>query len=345
MKKNRTILIVVIVLALISGWLLLQNSKSTLHKGLRDFAIKDTAEVTKIFLADKNDHTVLLEKKHRGVWQLNHKFFARNDAVNLLLKTMKEVEVKNPIGKNALQTIIGQLAAKSVKVEVYKGVDLIKLYYVGSPTADMMGTYMLLADTKTLKNSPVPYVTYIPGFDGFLTPRYFVEENEWRDRTIFHYLPPEIKSIRVEYPGKHETGFEVINLPGTKFEVKSFAGNNLMKSIDTLAVMQYVSYFQDIQFELFESFNKSVKDSIIHSTPLAIFTLTDIKGNENTVKLFYKAPGKNSLTPEGKPSKYDVDRLFALINEGKDLTTAQFVVFGKLLQTSAYFTPKSIVKK
>jgi hypothetical protein len=346
MKRNRIAIILVILLGSISFWFVSHNTKSTLRKGLRDFALEDTASITKLFLADKNNKTISLEKKQVGIWRLNNKFYARADAINTLLETMKTIEVKSPVGKNAKENVIKSLAAGGIKIEAYRGDKLVKIYYVGSETQDLMGTYMLLADPETMENSSEPYITYIPGFDGYLTPRYFTNENEWRERTIFHYTPPDIRSVKVEYPGKPEEGFEIINLPGTRFELKSLTNKISLNGIDTLAVKQYISYFQNIQYELVEKLEQNFKDSIIASTPISSITITDVKGNTNTAKVFYKSAAPGAIDqPTGKPAKYDNDRIFALINNGADLATTQYFVYGKLLQPIGYFSPKKIVKK
>ncbi|MCC6691428.1 MAG: hypothetical protein IT235_07840 [Bacteroidia bacterium] len=346
MKRNRTALILVVLLGSISFWFITNKSNNTLTKGMRDFAIADTGSITKLFIADKNNKTITLEKQSPGVWRLNNKFYARNDAINQLLQTVKTIEVKSPVGKNAKENVIKALASGAVKMEAYKGDKLIKIYYVGSETQDLMGTYMLLADPETMKNSTEPYVTYIPGFDGYLTPRFFTNEAEWRDRTIFHNTPPEIKSLKVEYPTKPDNGFEIINLAGNKFELRSLNGTANLSAIDTLSVKQYVSYFQNIQYELIEKLEKNFVDSVIATPPINSITLTDTKGNANTVKVFYKnaAPGAIDQ-PTGKPAKYDNDRIFALINNGTEFATTQYFVYGKLLQPIGYFSAKKDVKK
>ncbi|MBI2269617.1 MAG: hypothetical protein HYU69_04580 [Bacteroidetes bacterium] len=346
MKRNKVAIVLVVLLGSISFWFIVNNKKSTLRKGLRDFALEDTAGVTKLFLADKNNRAITLEKQRPGLWRLNDKFYARNDAVNMLLETMKQIEVKSPVSKNAQENVIKSLAAGGIKIEAYKGDKLIKIYYVGSETQDMLGTYMLLADPETMENSTVPYITYIPGFDGYLTTRYFTNETDWRDRSVFRYTPPEIKSVRVEFPSKPDDGFEINNLPGVKFEVRSLLDNIPLTAIDTMTVKQYISYFQNIQYELIEKLEKSLIDSVSVSTPINIITVTDVKGNKNVVKLFYKsaAPGAvDHIT--GKPAVYDKDRIFALINNGADFVTVQYFVFGKLLQPITYFSPKDNVKK
>ena len=59
-----------------------------------------------------------------------------------------------------------------------------KTYYVGGESKDMIGSYMLL------ENSNRAFVVYIPGFNGFLAPRFTIDGTKvssdlWRDRTIF----------------------------------------------------------------------------------------------------------------------------------------------------------------
>ena len=346
MKRNQIASILVILLGAICFWLIVHNKKSTLKEGLRDFALSDTASITKLFLADKNNSSITLEKLRAGHWKLNGKYIARNDGVNGLLETMKKIEVKSPVPKAARENVIKALAAGGVKIEAYQGEKLVKIYYVGSETLDMLGTYMLLVDPETMENSSAPYVTYIPGFDGYLTTRFFTKEADWRDRAVFQYIPPEIKSVKVEFPRKPEDGFEIINLPGTKFEVRSLKENAPLQNIDTTAVKQYVSYFQNLQYEAFEKPDQHLKDSVVASMPLNIITITDMKGDVNTAKIFYKrAPPETIDQTTGRQAYYDFDRIYALVNKGADLVIVQYFTFGKLLQPITYFSPKNIVKK
>jgi hypothetical protein len=345
MQRNRIAIALVILLGGLTFWFILNNSNSTLKKNLRNFALEDTTQVTRIFLADKNNHTITLDKIHPGLWKLNARFFARNDAVNLLLKTMKTMDVRSPVPKNTRDYVLRSLASDGIKVEVYQGEQMVKKLYVGTETQDLMGTYMLLADPKTGQNAAYPYDIYIPGFDGYLTTRFFTKENEWRDRSIYKYLPPEIKSIRVEYPSKPANGFQINNLPGTRFEVLSLSEGAPLRNIDTMSVMQYVSYFQNIQYEAIEDLSKAFKDSVLHSVPICTMGVTDLKGNSNEIKIYYRPGGTNSIDEKGHHSRYDPDRIFASLGNGGDFVTIQYFVFGKLLQPLAYFRSIDIVKR
>jgi hypothetical protein len=345
MKKNRIAIIIVLVLGAIAAWLVVSNGKGSIKEELKDFAVKDTAAITKIFLADKSGKTITLTRESENAWRVNEKFYARQDAVNLLLYTISSLEVKQPVGKKAQENVIKNLATGSTKVEIYQGDELAKVYYVGGETQDQLGTFMLLANEKTGENSSVPFVMYIPGFEGFLTTRYFTDLAEWRDRSVFRYTPTDIKSIKVEYPGHESEGFEIVKKGENLWDVHTSAGT--IDNFDTLAVKQYLSYYQNIQYENIEKDVVRVnKDSILASSPMAIITVNDVKTGISTAKLFYRRAGAEKVDPQGKPMKYDIDRLYGLVNNGQDFVLCQYYVFGKLLQTPPYFTKReNVVKK
>ena len=342
MKRNRVAVVLVIVLGTISFWFIINKHNGTIKETLRDFAVADTASIDKIFLANKSGKTITLERKAPGKWTVNGKFNARMDAVQTLLITIKKVDVKEPIGKNAIDNVIKRLAAKAVRCEIYQNGKLTKAYYVGTETQDQSGTYMILMDLETMQPSAKPFVTYIPGFDGYLTTRYFTEEQGWRDRTVFNYNPSEIKSVKMESVSKPENSFELFVKGNNDYQIKSLADNKLLNNIDTLAVKQYLSYFQQVYFESFEvSISQPQIDSILKSTPINILTITDASGKANKTVLYNRWPRRHGLfDPEGKEIVYDADRLDALLDNGKDFVMCQYLAFGKLLPPATYFQKK-----
>ena len=97
MTKNARILVIVLVLAFITFYLVFNNSKSTLLKRYSNFAIEDTASITKIFLADKRNNRVLLERIKPGKWTINKVYEGNNDAITILLKTIANINVRMPV--------------------------------------------------------------------------------------------------------------------------------------------------------------------------------------------------------------------------------------------------------
>ena len=348
MKKNRAILIVVLILIVIAVVVIITKSgKSTFSKKDVDFAVEDTASVTKIFLADKKNRSVLLERMPDSEWKLNKKYKVRPSGVKLILETLKQLTPKMPVPLSAHNNIVAQLAAASVKVEVYQRVyrinlfDKIKLFphekltktfYVGSATADNMGTFMLL------EGSDYPFVVHIPGLRGFVGPRFSVFEKDWRDHTVFRTKLADIKSVIMEIPKDPENSFRV-DVEGDDYKLIKLTDGSVVNGYDTLKLLNFMTAFADLRFEslMDEYIEPKKKDSIIHSTPQNILTLID-KNNDTTRAITFAKPNeKMTMDFEGNMYVSDVDRLYALVNDNRDFVMLQYFVFDKVIRPLSYF--------
>ncbi len=345
--KNKSSLLVITalcVLCAISFWLYKnKTSGSTLNKDARNFAVEDTSVITKIFLADKDGKSVTVEKKGNA-WIVNGKYPARPDAISLLLYTMKMVDVKSPVSKAAREAVIKRMATSSIKVEIYEGEELIKQYYVGHESLDNDGSYMILTNLSNGENYDEPYLTFIPGFTGFLAPRYITDESEWRDRVVVNYIPPNLKTIKLELAENPDSSF-VINLKSTtQFELKKLNGQDI--AFDESKMKQYLAYFQNISYEkLLTNFNKKLCDSLRSAMPYMKLTITDTKNETKVFNFLHKNSTFEINKKYGIDYKYDPDRCFMRYDNDKEVALVQFYVFGKLLPTYVYFLPKNTVKK
>ena len=341
-KKNRPLIILVVMLGTLSFWLVINNKKGTIKEALRDFAVQDTVSITRIILAD-NKSRISLERQPSGSWMVNGKFIARREAIQTLLYTIHKVDVKEPASKKKQDELIAALTHSSVKCEIYQGDKLVKAYYVGAETDDRLGTYMLLIDPGSMEPSAKPFVTYIPGFNGYLTTRYFTDEKKWRDRTVFRYHPDYIKSVKLEIPFNPGLGYELISEGRNKFEVRLLKEQKPLLTIDSTAVSQYLSYFQNLNFETFENrLNEKQTDSVRSSQPLNIITVTDKDGKSSTVKFFARAPerpGQKDIN--GKEMLYDQEHMNAVLNDNKELVVVKYYVFGKVMPPVEYFLKRN----
>ncbi|MFO0322503.1 MAG: hypothetical protein ACK504_08745, partial [Bacteroidota bacterium] len=76
MKKSSIIIILLTILAGISIYFYkTKNTNTTLNKDASNFKFKDTAQIDKIFMADKNGKSITLDKIN-GVWMLNNTYKA-----------------------------------------------------------------------------------------------------------------------------------------------------------------------------------------------------------------------------------------------------------------------------
>ncbi|HNW70073.1 MAG TPA: DUF4340 domain-containing protein [Bacteroidales bacterium] len=348
MKKNRLpVLLVVILAAITAALLLFKNHKNTLDKQNSSFAIEDTASITKVFLADKENNTVTLTRLSPSQWKVNNEFNAAKDAINMLLKTLMSVEVKEPVSKAGREQIVKLLATTSVKVEIYQKVyrinlfdkikwfpheKLTKTYYVGCATQNNMGTYMLIEGTDD------PYITHIFGFNGFLTTRYSPLVKDWRDHVVFNLKYPQIKSVSVKILDDPKNSFKAIKKSPKDFELFALADNKPVAGFDTIKMMELFSAFEDVRFEaLINDLDRLKKDSVISSKPYIIIDVEGSDGKVYNVTSFLRKAPEDEIDQQGNPVIYDRDRLYALINNKKDLVLIQFYTFGTIFKPLDYY--------
>lgn len=354
MKKNRNIFIVFAILAIIALILWLTQSPNTFSRSLSNFKLDDSASVTKIFIGDKNNNSVTLTKIGTGKWTVNDKYPAQKLSVELLLKTMVNIEVSQPVAKAAHDNIIKEMAVNAVKVEIYQLVyridlfnlikwwpheKLTKVFYVGGATPDNQGCFMLI------EHSSEPYVVVLPGFRGFVSPRFSPIEKYWRDYNVFKTQITEISSVKVEVPETQEYSYEVKNKGNNRFSIFATKDNRQLPGYDTLKLLNFLSGFRNLNYEaLINDMDKARKDSIIASKPFIIITLTDKAGISKTIKTFHKKGPEDQTDSEGRPLPYDLDRLYALVNDGQDFTLIQYFAFDKVLRPLPFFLLEPAVK-
>lgn len=346
-KRIRITTVVVIVLASASFWMITNNQSGTIRKELYDFSVADTASVTKIYMVNTGGKQVTIEKNNPGNWKVNGKFKARNDAIKNLLACMKDLQVRNPVAKSAIENVSKQLATGATKVEIYQNDQLVKMYYVGADTQDGLGTFMLLSDAETGENSSMPFVMFIPGFNGFLSVRYFMDEDLWRDRSIFSFYPDQISSISVEYTHLPDSSFSISLSDKNEIFLADSKGKNI-SDFDTLKAKRYITYYTNIQYEALKNdMRKSFLDSVLAKGPVHIVRLKDREGKVHTLKTFSKPAEDPDKVDEvtGKPVTEDLERMFALINDDKDIALIQYYVFGKLFQSISCFSRRNGLSK
>ncbi len=344
MKKNIPILIITLVLASIAAFFLLTQRKGTVKESLKDFAVSDTAAITKIFIADKKGNQVLLQRQPNGKWKVNNKFYAQQEIVGTLLTTIKDLRVRTRVGSAEYNSIINDMAATAVKCEIYTDNPdkPAKVYYVGHETKDFLGTYMLMEGSST------PFVMEIPGFNGYLNGRYFTEEAEWRERIVFDYKPQDIRSVTFNYALEPAKSF-VIEVAGNSFKVSSPVSGQTVVSPDTIAIENYLGFFSFLNYERADvEFSQHQRDSLLAIGPVYTIDVKNVMGVDNSMKIYPKPINSRSLTQSdsaGVPLKYDLDRMYALVNNGQDFVVIQQFVFGKLFRQLSDFDAAAHKKK
>ena len=346
-KNNRITIIIAAILVVIAGVLIWNNRYlSTLQGESSDFQVWDTASVTKVYLADRKERESLLERQEHG-WTLNGTYTAHPKQVQYLLTTLYKIRVKMPVSVASHDNIIKQMASQSTKVEVYQIVPRInlfdkiklfyhekrtKVFYVGDATMDSSGTFMLK------EGADKAYIVYIPSFRGFITTRFTANPDDWRDHTVFHETLADIQSVSVEFNEDPEGSFRIDNMGKHQYKLTRLCDNKELP-YDTLKVINMLSSFSDLRFEaLFTNTLPQERiDSITQSPYLHMITLTSRDGGVQEMKTFKKLVMNGVTDMGGDLGDVDRDRMYALVDGGKDFVLIQNYVFDKVLHDVRYY--------
>jgi hypothetical protein len=322
MKKNRIVIGLIVLLGITAIVLVSRNTNSSIKRELRDFAVEDTAAVDRIFMVKKDNQQVTLTRRD-NCWMVNDKYPARTDAMDNLLKTLNRIRVKSPVSASMLDNAVRMLATRNTKVEVYHKKKLLKTIYVGGPTQDQMGTFMMI------EGSSAPFIVDIPGFTGYLSTRFFVDEVDWRSTEIFKYNFNDIRSISVDNADNPKASFKLVSPGNNQFSLSSGGGDIVSGTLDTVGVRFYISQFERVNFEFFaDSTPQRIKDSLLACKPYRRLTLEDNSGRTRQLVAWLR-PANGKLNAEGLPLIWDDERLWALLDE-KSWVVIQFYVFNSL---------------
>ena len=346
MKKNKPAIILTIVLIAIAIVLIWNNRYLTTLRGdSADFMVWDTASITKVYLADRMNNETLLERQENG-WSLNHDYKAHPKKIDQLMYTLYRVRIKMPVSRSSHDHIISQMASNSTKVEIYQVVPMInlfnkiklfyrekrtKVFYVGEATRDSNGTFMLR------EGADQAYIVYIPGFRGYISTRFTANPDDWRDHTIFHEQLADIQSVTIEFCEEPERSFRVENTGKHQYQMTSLTDNTVVP-FDTLKVINLLTSFSDLRFEslLNNILTPTRIDSVKHSPMIHHITLVNKEGKVTSLKTFgKKLEARNEIPFEDRSD--DVDRMFGLINDDRDMVLIQFYVFDKVLKDIDYY--------
>lgn len=329
MKKNLIYGILIIVLGGVAFYFFRFKDKSTIRAKDRNFAIEDTSIVTGIRLVKFSEELSLEREENK--WIVNGEVNARQSAINALFNVLMRLQVKAPVSKSMQDKIIEYLHTRGFEVTIYSGKRIVKYIQVYQDTINNV-TYMMLEGARQ------PFVMQLPGYSSPIGNLFIVEKNYWRDNTVFSLNVRNILLVSVDYPYEPEMSYTIEN-SGDDFILKSLYDDEVIKEADRKKILNYLYEFNHVVFDdfLIEDITNEEKQSMIKDDSRVIITLKDINNRVYTVKGF-PIPVKDTYDELGNPINYDLDRMYALVNNDKDLVIiSYFEVSGILKRLNDFF--------
>lgn len=337
MKKFKTIIIFVAVagLAFLAYRLATNTSGSKMAtEALSDFAIKDTASIDKLILTDTDGSPGVTVVRKGTKWELESGDCIQNHLIHTLLETIKYIKVKSPVPEGSIETINKTIAAHHKKMEIYQNGQLKKTWYVGDPTQDQYGTYMLLKDPEKGK-SPEPFIMHLPNMYGNLSTRFITNAKDFGCTEVFVYQPENIGSVEVTIPDSTQFNFKIVALAENTFTL--YNNETLVENFDTTRVRDYLVGFKKIHFERYPyDLTPENIDSLKSGTPYFTINVTTKADESNKIRIFRRRYTFEKYGLNGELLEYDQDRVWVELNSG-EIVIGQFFVFGKLLRDIRFF--------
>ncbi|MGB1248535.1 MAG: hypothetical protein ACPG4Z_06585, partial [Chitinophagales bacterium] len=279
--NRRTITYGIILLALIvlAVFVFVQDDDSSSSSSTDKAAFKteNIEDVSKIYLEDRAGENMLLTKVD-GEWMLNDTFPARKQYVDMLLEALGGMEIKAPVASTAVDRVVNEMMKISVKAEIYTNDDEPdRIIHIGGPTNDNEASYMMLQlDEET---TSLPYEMFLPGYRGYLSPRFAIDAAEWRSRELFAFSLEEINTVSVVYDMDTAASFSMEN-KNSKFSITS---NDIIYTEEEVAQEQAVTYL--LQFELIgvDGYELQAPDTVVQMGLSQRFARLSIEDQNNDI--------------------------------------------------------------
>jgi hypothetical protein len=124
--KNKIILLTSLALIALVVVALLMRNNSTLEQ---NYHIDDPQTITNVVIDDKDGNHLELVKQNDSLWQANNSP-ANMKVVDMLLSTLKDMRIREPIAQAARNNIVKQLAASGKSVKIYQNTYTINLGFI-----------------------------------------------------------------------------------------------------------------------------------------------------------------------------------------------------------------------
>lgn len=338
MKKNNIRLVVGIVCVGLLGFFAtnLVRNRGKSDTELLEFSIKDTTSIDKLIITDQHNREITLIKNNQ-VWVDSKGNCVIQEPIHTILETIKNIQFKGYVPEGSRKNIVRLMVGNHLKVEIFQNNEWAKTWYIGHPTQDHYGTYMLLETPD--EKSDLPVIMKVKGLDGIIEPRFFADYRRWKCTEVFAIPLDSIAEVKVTYFDKVSENFHILK---NNSHYKLWLNGKQPKATDTLSIVQYLQNFKKIHYELanFELSDKQV-DSVKRTKPFCKLSVKETNGIKHAVKMYRMPFDRKTMNDVGDSIAYNPDRFWCELPSG-ELVKCQYFVFNPLIMGKLYFNNKHL---
>lgn len=344
--KTKIYLVIFLVLAVFAGYTLYTSSSENNIEKEKAFKVENFEAVTEILVSNKAGQKMSLKKVDEQ-WILNDKFPVRKHLFEEMKDALTKMEAGSPVPEIGKDVVVKQMVAEAIKVEVFKGKKKDKVIYIGGPNLRNTASHMFLEVNG--KVSDRIYNVSIPGFRGYLTTRFTIDENEWRSKDIFSYAPQDVKEIEIKYFNHSEYDNFILKHENNNFSVVVNDQTFTAEQLNEQNIVNYLKLFDKQQlmaYSFVEPELHPLKDSLLRVNKYASLSITH--QNEqvqhiNVISMPLHEASIKQYDDNGDPMLYDVDFRYIEFGDNKEWGVTSNARFG-LLFISPYLLLKNNIK-
>ncbi|MCF8237180.1 MAG: DUF4340 domain-containing protein [Saprospiraceae bacterium] len=286
MKRNIILFLVLAGLIGAAIWMSkVYNKPTTLSDYEGSFAVPDTTMIGYIQVVDRDGNTLHLDRK-AGTWYVNDRYRVEPRVMEEMLETVSQLEVKYIPPASMMPNIIKSLGAhgRRVMVSDLQG-NPLKTYYIGGVAPEGTGTYCMM------EGSDQPFVITMKYFHGSVSARFFMDEEDWRDHSLFPMNAEDIISFGIEYPRFREKSFMIERQGDQKLTVRPFYDltPRIKRELDPDRPASLLDRLKDLRIEGFDNQNPE-RDSISQTLPFCVIYVTTRDSVERVTTLHSIVP-------------------------------------------------------
>ncbi len=323
MKKYAFYIVIIAILVTIALVLIFNDQPGTITGSEKNFAISDTASVTKIKYVYKGDALELTRNK--SLWVVNNKYPAKTQLVNVTLKFLQQFNIISVVPKESLQRAIEALNERSLQVTIEDS---------GKPVVQYRLCEIDTAPAKVfiiMEGSSRPYIANITGFDLPVLTLFSTSERMWRDRKLFVTHMDDFMMVGLAYPQNADNSFAISKI-NDSLQIKQ--GDLISKKVSRQAVQNYFLNVSNLKADHMGAERLSLEYSKVKDNlPFAELIIKSTGNRTETLKV-YQIPDEKS------PSKINPDMLIGIVGTDTVPVMINYVDFDPLLKSMGDFVEK-----
>lgn len=323
MKKYAFYIVIIAILVTIAVVLVFNDKPGTITGSEKNFAISDTAQVTKIRYVYKGD--VLELTRNKSQWVVNNKYPAKIQLVNVTLKFLQQFNIISAVPKESVPLVIEALNERSLQVTVEdSGKPVVQYRFCEVDTAPAKA-YIIM------EGSSRPYIANITGFDLPLLTLFSTSERMWRDRKIFITPVSEMMMVGIAYPKQPDNSFAFLKM-NDSLQIKS--GDKIIKRVSQEAAHNFFMGIADLKADHMGTERLSVEyNKVRNELPFAELIIKNRENRLETLKIYQISDGNT-------PAKNDPDALLGIIGNDTVPVLINYIDVDPLLKLKEDFVEK-----